>query len=67
MSEACKVQVDCLKDSGSDSYHENDMKERVNDLVRFHEAMQQELKAASYSEQIQIFTLIRDKSSQIYY
>ena len=41
------------------------MKERVNDLVRFHEAMQQELKAASYSEQIQIFTLIPDKSSQI--
>ena len=67
MSEACKVQVDCLKDSGSDSYNENDMKERVNDLVRFHEAMQQELKAASYSEQIQIFTLIPDKSSQIYY
>ena len=39
--EACKVQADCLKDSESDSYDKNDMKEKVNDLVRLHEAMQQ--------------------------
>ena len=66
ISEAYKVQVDCLKDSESDSYDKNDMKEKVNDLVRLHEAMQEELKTASFSEQIQIFTLVRDKWSQMY-
>ena len=40
ISEAYKVQVDCLKDSESDSYDKNDMKEKVNNLVRLHEAMQ---------------------------
>ena len=40
-----------MKDSESDSYHKNDMKEKVNDLVRLHEAMQEKLKTASYSEQ----------------
>ena len=50
ISEAYKVQVDCLKDSESDSYDKNDMKEKVNDLVRLHEAMQEEWKRASYSE-----------------
>ena len=39
ISEAYKVQVDCLKDSESDSYDKNDMREKVNDLVRLHEAM----------------------------
>ena len=34
ISEAQKVQVDCLKDSQSDSYDKNDVKEKVNDLVR---------------------------------
>ena len=58
ISEAYKVQVDCLKDSESDSYDKNDMKEKVNDLVRLHEAMQEKLKTASYSEQIQILTLV---------
>ena len=33
ISEAYKVQVDCLKDSESDSYDKNDMREKVNDLV----------------------------------
>ena len=66
ISEAQKVQVDCLKDSEFDSYDKNDMKEKVNDLVRLHEAMQEELKTASFSEQIQIFTLVRDKWSQMY-
>ena len=41
------------------------MKEKVNDLVRLDEAMQEELKTA-YSEQIQIFTLVPDKWSQMY-
>ena len=45
ISEAYKVQVDCLKDSVSDS-------EKVNDLVRLHKAMQEKLKTALYSEQI---------------
>ena len=61
ISEAYKVQVDCLKDSESDSYDKNDMKEKVNDFVRLHEAMQGKLKTASYSEQIQIFSLVLDK------
>ena len=61
ISEAYKVQVDCLKDSESDSYDKNDMKEKVNDLVRLHKAMQEKLKAASYSEQIQILTLVPEK------
>ena len=32
--ETYKVQVDRSKDSESDSYDKNDMKEKVNDLVR---------------------------------
>ena len=67
ISEACKVQVNCLKDSGSDSYDKNDMKEKLNDLVRFHEAMQEKLKIASYSEKIQIITLVPDKWSRMYF
>ena len=66
ISDAYKVLVDCLKDSESDSYDKNDMKEKVNDLVRLHEAMQEELKTASYSEQIQILTLVPDKWSRMY-
>ena len=61
ISEVYKVQVDCLKESESDSYDKNDIKEKVNDLVRLHEAMQEELKTASYSEQIQILSLVTDK------
>ena len=66
ISEAYEVQVDCLKDSGSDSYDKNDMKEKVNDLVRLHKAMQEKLETASYSEQIQIFTLVPDEWSRMY-
>ena len=61
-----KVQVDCLNNSESDSYDKNDMKEKVNDLVRLHKAMQEKLKTASYSEQIQILTLVPDKWSRMY-
>ena len=50
ISELYKVQVDCLKDSESDSYDKNDMKEKVNDLVRLYEAIQEKLETASYSE-----------------
>ena len=52
ISEPCKVQVDCLKDSESDSYGKNDMKGKVNELVRMHVAMQEKLKTAPYSEEI---------------
>ena len=61
VSEVYKVQGDCLKDSDSDSYDKNDIKEKVNDLVRLHEVMQEKLNAALYSEQIQILTLVPDK------
>ena len=66
ISEAYKVQVDCLKDSEFDSFDKTDMKEKVNDLIRFHEAMQEKLKTESYPEQIQILTLIPDKWSRMY-
>ena len=66
ISETYKVQVGCLKDSEYDSYDKNFMKERVNDLVRLHETIQEKLKTASYSEQIQILTLVPDKWSQMY-
>ena len=66
ISETYKVQVNCLKDSESDSYDKNDMKEKLNGLVRLHEVMQEKLMIASYSEQIQILTLVPDKWSQIY-
>ena len=34
ISEACKVQFDCLEDSESGSCDKNEMKEKANDLVR---------------------------------
>ena len=40
------------------------MKEKVIDLVRLHEIMQEKLKTASYSEQIQIFTLVPEFTVQ---
>ena len=45
ISEAYKVQVDCLKDSFSDSYDMLGME--VNDLVRLYEAIQKKLETAS--------------------
>ena len=42
------------------------MKDKVNDLVRLQKAMQEKLKRASYSEQIQILTLVPDKWSRMY-
>ena len=66
ISEAYKVQVNCLKDSDSDSYDKNYMKEKMNDLVRLQKAMQGKLKTVSYSEPIQIFTLAPFKWSRMY-
>ena len=55
-----------MNNSESDSYDKNDMQKKVNVLVRLHEAIQEKSKTASYSEQIQILTLVPDKWSQIY-
>ena len=55
-----------MKDLESGSYDKDDIKEKVNDLVRLHEAIQEELKTATHSEQIQIVTLVLDKWSQMY-
>ena len=55
------MQVDCLKDSESDSLNKNDIKEKVNDLVRLHDAMQEKLTTESFSDQIHILTLVPDK------
>ena len=43
------------------------MQEKVNVLVRLHKAMQEKLKTASYSEPVQILTLVHNKWSQMYY
>ena len=37
------------------------MKEKVNDLVRLHKAMQEKLKTVSFSEQFRILFLVPDK------
>ena len=42
------------------------MKEKVNEMVRLHWTMQEKLKVASYSEQIQLLTFVPDKWSRIY-
>ena len=52
ISEAQKVQVNRLNNSESDSYHKNDMQEKVTVLVRLQETMQEKLKMVSYSESI---------------
>ena len=64
--EACKVEVDCLKDSESDVYDNKDMKEKLNDLVRLHKAIQEKLKTTSFSERIQILALVPDQWSGMY-
>ena len=42
------------------------MKKKMNDLVRLHKAMQEKLKTASYSDQIQIITVVPDEWSRMY-
>ena len=46
-----------FENSESDSHGKN-MKEKVNDSVRLHKAVQEKLKTVTYSEQIQIRTLV---------
>ena len=55
-----------MKDSESDSFVENVMKEKMNDFVRLRMAMQEKFKKALYSEHIQILTLVPDKWSWMY-
>ena len=55
-----------MNNSESDTYDKNDMQEKVNALVRLHEAMQEKMKTASYSEPTQIFTLVPDEWSRMY-
>ena len=55
-----------MNNSESDCYDKNDMQKKVNVLVRLHEAMQEKSKTASYSEPIQILTLVPDKWSRMY-
>ena len=42
------------------------MQEKENVFIRLHEAVQEKLKAASYSEATQILTLVPDKWSWMY-
>ena len=42
------------------------MQKKVNVLVRLHETMQEKLKTPSYSEPVQILTLVPDKWSRMY-
>ena len=42
------------------------MQKKVHVLVRLHEAMQEKLKTAPYSDPIQIATLVPDKCSRMY-
>ena len=55
-----------MNNSEPDSFDKNDMQKKVNVLVRLHEAMQEKSKTASYSEPIQILTLVPDKWSRMY-
>ena len=66
-SEAYKVQVVCLEDSESGSHDQYYMNEKANDLVRLLEAMQEKVKTTSYSEQLQILTLVPDRCSRKYW
>ena len=66
ISEAWKVQVDCLNNSDPDLYDKNDMQKKVNVFVRLHKTMQEKMKTASYSEPIQVSTLVPDKLCRIY-
>ena len=55
-----------MNNSQPDSFDKNDMQKKVNVLVRLHEAKQEKSKTASYSQAIQILTLVPDKWSRMY-
>ena len=52
------MQIVCLNNSESDSYDKNDMQKKVNVLIRLPEGMQEKSKRASYSEPVQILTIL---------
>ena len=54
-----------MNSSESDSYDQNDMQKEVIVLVRVYKAMQEKSKTASYSEPVQILTLVPDKWSRM--
>ena len=58
ISEAYKVQFDCLEDSGSDSYVKIDIKEKMNELVRLREAMKEKKKQHYIQKKIQILIML---------
>ena len=66
ISEAYKVQVDCLKDSESDSYNKMIWKRKWTIWLSYTMQYKKKLKTASYSEQIQIFSLVPDKWSRMH-
>ena len=55
-----------FENSEPDSHDKNDIKEKVNDLVRLHKAMQEKLETVSYLEQVQILTLVPEKWSRMH-
>ena len=55
-----------MNNSASDSHDKIDMQVKVSALVSSHEAIQEKLKTVSYSERIQILTLVPDKLSRMY-
>ena len=55
-----------MNNSDTDLYDKNDMQKKVNVLVRLHKAMQEKMKTASYSEPIQISTLVPYKCCRMY-
>ena len=55
-----------MNNSESDLYDKNDMQKKVDVLVRLHKAMQEKMKTASYSEPIQISSLVPDKWCRMY-
>ena len=54
-----------MNNSESD-FDENGIQAKANVLARLHEAMQEKLKTASYSETIHILPLVPDKWSRMY-
>ena len=69
IAEACHVSKDVLYSSDSvfDDFHcASDGQWKAAELEQLHDAIREKLKTASYSEKIQILTLIPDKWSQEY-
>ena len=54
-----------MNSSESDSYDQNGMQKEVIILVMVYKAMQEKSKTASYSEPVQILTLVPDKWSRM--